>query len=104
MDYKNSIYYRVGRASDLSGNDRIIYRILEILPGFLAWLTILGIFVFSFWKPFETSIFIILFDIYWILKTIFLSIFLRQNWKKTKHNLEVDWKGKLSNLKYSRIY
>src|SRR5690348_6008458 len=104
MDFKNSIYYRVGRASDLSGNDKLIYRILEIIPGFLAWLTIIGIFVFSFFLPFYSAIFIILFDIYWILKTFYLSIYLRQNWKKTKHNLSVDWKEKLSNLKYDRIY
>ncbi len=104
MDFKNSIYYKVGKASDLFGKERIIYRSLEILPGFLAWLTIAGIFFFSFFAPFYAAIFIILFDIYWILKTFYLSIFLRQNWKKTKHNLLVDWKEKLSNLKYDRIY
>jgi len=104
MDYKNSIYYTVGRASDLSGKDRIIYRSFEMLPGILAWLTIGGIFFFSFYKPFYCAVFIILFDIYWILKVFYLSIFLRQNWKKTKHNMSVDWKEKLANLKYDRMY
>ncbi len=64
MDYKNTPYYRVGKASDLTGKDRMLYRTLEMLPGFLAWLTIAGIFLFSFLMPFGTAVFIILFDIY----------------------------------------
>ncbi|MBI2627510.1 glycosyltransferase family 2 protein [Candidatus Nomurabacteria bacterium] len=104
MNFKNSIYYQVGRASDLADADRFIYRILEIIPGFLAWFTIIGVFLLSFYAPFYSAIFIIVFDIYWILKTIYLSIFLRQNWKKTKYNLSINWKQKLSNLKYNRVY
>ncbi len=104
MDFKNSIYYRVGNASGLSGKDRIIYRFFEMFPGIMAWITIIGIFVLSFYKPFYSAIFIIVFDVYWLLKTVYLSIYLRQNWKKTKHNISADWKEKLSNLKYGRIY
>jgi hypothetical protein len=104
MDYKNTVYYRVANARDLSGYDRVIYRILEMIPGILAWLTIAGIFLFSFFRPFYSAIFIIVFDVYWLLKTLYLSIYLRQNWKKTKHNISVDWKEKLSNLKYDRIH
>ena len=104
MDFKTSIYYKVGRATDLSGRDHLIYRFFEMLPGLLAWLTIGGIFFFSFWKPFYCAVFIILFDIYWILKVFYLSLFLRQNWKKTRHNLSVNWKEKLANLKYDRIH
>ncbi len=102
-DYKNSIYYRVGKASDLKGRDYFIYRILEIIPGFLAWFTIISMFVFSFIFPFYCAVFIIIFDVYWILKTLYLSIYLRQSWKKTKHNLNVNWKEKLSDLKYDKI-
>ena len=104
MDYKNSIYYRVGRASDLTGADRALYRFFEMLPGILAWITIAGIFFLSFYKPFFCAVFIILFDVYWILKVAYLSIFLRNNWKKTRHNMSVDWKQMLANVKYDRIH
>ncbi|MFA6340716.1 MAG: glycosyltransferase family 2 protein [Candidatus Paceibacterota bacterium] len=104
MDFKNSIYYRVAHARDLSGKDRRLYRMLEIIPGALLWLTIFGIFFFSFFLPFHASVFIIVFDTYWILKTVYLSIYLRKNWKKTKHNISVDWKAKLANLKYGRMH
>lgn len=104
MNYKDTPYYRVGRATDLEGGDRFIYRVLEILPGFLAWGTIVLIFLASFYLPYYAAIFIIVFDIYWILKSFYLSFYLRQNWKKTKHNLSLDWKERMSHVKYDGIY
>lgn len=104
MDYKNTPYYTAGRATDLSGQDKNIYRALEIVPGALAWITIISIFLVSFKIPFYAAIFIIVFDIYWILKTFYLSFYLRQNWKKTQHNLALNWKERLSHVKYDGIY
>lgn len=104
MDFKNSPYYRVGRATDLSGSDRFLYRILEILPGFLTWGTVLLMFVFPFFLPFFSAIFIIVFDTYWLLKTFYFSIYLYQNWIKTKHNMNVDWKGRLAHFNYDHLY
>ncbi len=104
MEYKNTPYYRVGRATDLQGTDWLIYRLLEILPGFLSWTTILGTIIISYFLPFWAAIFIIVFDLYWLLKTVYLSIHLRQNWKKMKHNMNLDWRKMLVNLKYDHIH
>ena len=71
----------VGRASDLSGRDRILYRAFEILPGALSWGTILLCVVLSWWAPVAAALFIIAFDFYWLLKTVYLSMYLRQNWR-----------------------
>lgn len=101
MPYK---YLHVGRASDLEGNDRIIYRLLEIMPGFLSWLTF-AFFIFLSWKkPLWAAIFIIAFDLYWLVKTVYLSFHLRANWKKMKHYLSIDWQERLNNLKYDHIF
>jgi cellulose synthase/poly-beta-1,6-N-acetylglucosamine synthase-like glycosyltransferase len=104
MNYQNSPYYKVGRATDLSGFDKTIYRLLEILPGLLSWGTILGTILVSFFLPFWAAIFIILFDLYWLLKTAYLSIHLRSNWRKMIHNINLDWAKMLVNLKYDHIY
>jgi hypothetical protein len=104
MEFKDTKYFRVGRADELTGSDRIIYRLLEIFPGFLTWLTIFLMFFCSFYFPFQTSVFILLFDIYWLLKTLYLSIYLYQSWSKTKHNLSLDWNLRLSLLKYDHLY
>lgn len=103
MDYRDTPYFRVGRADDLVGKDRILYRILEIIPGFLAWGTILGTIIASFLVPVWAAYFIIAFDLYWLLKNAYLSIHLRHNWKRIKHNLAIDWEKQLSSMKYDHI-
>ena len=96
-------YLRIGRASELSGKDRIIYRLLEILPGLLSWGTIISVIVLSWKKPVWVAIFIILFDVYWLVKTIYLSFHLRMNWKRMKQNLKTDWYERLENMKWSHV-
>ena len=103
MEYKNTPYFKVGRASDLSGSDRILYRFFEILPGFLSWLTILGTIFLSMYVPVVAAYFIIAFDLYWLLKTAYLSVHLRHNWKRIKYNLSIDWQDMLYKMKYEHI-
>ncbi|PJA33912.1 MAG: hypothetical protein CO184_00785 [Candidatus Zambryskibacteria bacterium CG_4_9_14_3_um_filter_40_16] len=104
MDYKDTEYFKVGRASDLQGGDRFLYRMLEIMPGFLSWSTILGTIFLSAFFPTAAAYFIISFDLYWLLKTAYLSVHLRHNWKRIKYNLSVDWSLMISKMKYEHIY
>lgn len=105
MSYKNSPYFHIGRATELKGTDRLIYRFFEMVPGLLSWGTIIGTAVLSYFAPVAAAIFIIVFDLYWLLKTMYLSFFLRRSWKRMKHNmLDADWKGMLSHLKHEHIY
>ena len=94
----------IGRATELQGFDRLLYRFFEMVPGLLAWGTILGCFVFSWFAPVYVALFIIAFDLYWLLKTAYLSIYLRQNWKRMKQSLATDWNAKLATLKYDHVY
>jgi len=103
MNYHLTPYFRVGRASDLSGKDRLIYRALEILPGALSWGTILGTIMASFFVPVWAAYFIIAFDLYWLMKNGYLAIHLRHNWKRIKHNLATDWAERVSHLKYEHL-
>ncbi|MBI2613034.1 glycosyltransferase family 2 protein [Candidatus Kaiserbacteria bacterium] len=96
-------YLHVGRAGELSGRDRVIYRLFEILPGALSLAT-LGIFVvLSFVKPVFAAYLTIIFSIYWLFKTFYLSIHLRHNFKRVRHNLVIDWNERLETLKYGHI-
>ena len=95
-----SDYIKAGYARDiptLSG--RILYRSFEILPGALAWVTIIGIFAASRFAPAPTSFFIIAFDVYWLFKTVFLSLHLRAGFNLMRMNLKTDWMAKLQELK-----
>ncbi len=75
-----------------------MYRFFETVPGALTWLTLAAIVVCSWRFPVETSIFIILFDIYWLLKTVYLSLHLRVTFNHMRANMKVDWLEKLRNL------
>ncbi|MCB9806093.1 glycosyltransferase family 2 protein [Candidatus Nomurabacteria bacterium] len=103
-NYSNSPYYHVAHARDLSGKDKLLFRLLEILPGALSWGTILLIVILSIYKPTWAAYFILAFDFYWLLKTVHLSFHHRYNWKRMLHNIKVDWQDMIGNLKYEHIY
>ncbi|MDZ4231411.1 MAG: hypothetical protein U1C52_01325 [Patescibacteria group bacterium] len=46
-----------------------MYRFLEILPGLLVWATLVGMVLGSAYLPVWVAVFIILFDVYWLLRT-----------------------------------
>lgn len=96
-------YLHVGRASDLMGRDRIIYRLFEMLPGVLSLATLFLFVVLSFTKPVWAAYLTIIFSIYWLLKTIYLSAHLRHNFKRVRHNLGIDWNDRLKNFSHQDI-
>lgn len=81
-------------------------RFFEIIPGTLAWITIILILLLSWLTPAAVAIFIILFDIYWLFKTVYLSFHLRATFKKMRENLRIDWLNKLhvSGFRFHEIY
>ncbi len=68
-----------------------LQRIFEIIPGALTWFTLLGMFVFSFWVPLWVAIFIIAFDIYWLYRTIYISIYSIAAFRKMQRWKEINW-------------
>ena len=71
-------YLKIDKAVEIEEKkERIIYRILEIFPGALSWLTLFLLIFFSWQKPVWTAAFVIGFDTYWFLKSIYLSFHLR---------------------------
>jgi len=92
-------YLKIGKASDLTGRDYRIYRILEIFPGFLSLATLLILLIFSYFKPVWVAYFIIAFDVYWLLLVIYMAIFLTTSYRKLKKGLKTDWRKKCEQLK-----
>ena len=54
---------------------RRVQRALEIIPGSLTWGTLIGMIILSFFLPLWMAIFIIVFDIYWITKALYVTLF-----------------------------
>ena len=97
-------FLKLATARDLFGADRVLFRALEIFPGALAWATLLGMVAASYFIPVWAAVFIIVFDLYWLVKTIFLSFHLRANFQRMRQNLKVDWHERLSHLRYDHIW
>lgn len=96
-------YVHVGNATDLTNKkDRLLYRALEILPGFLAWGTLIIIVIVSFRAPFWGAMFVIIFDIYWLIKTAYLSILTRHSYSLLKKNLAINWLERVKALPPSK--
>src|SRR3989338_3902810 len=100
----NKSYLKIAFSLDFSGRDRAIYRALGIFPGALALLTLFGMVAASYLYPVGAAFFIITFDLYWLIKTVFLSLHLRANAKRMKENLKTDWGERLKNLKTEHIW
>jgi len=96
--------WRIGKGSELSGVDYLRYRFWEILPGACSWGTIIGAIVASLYIPVYAAIFIIAFDVFWLLKTAYLSLHLKENWKRIIEHMKTDWVEKLVHFKYDHVY
>ena len=96
-------YLKFSKASDAENlKDRIIYRFFEIMPGLLVWITLVGMFVLSWLRPVWAALFIINFCVYWLLRTLYFSLFLISAYKKLDKNLNADWQEKLNQLAVSQ--
>ncbi len=91
-------YLKIGKATELQGRDRKLYRLLEIFPGALSWTTLLGLVVLSYFLPLWVAYFIIIFDVYWLLLVLYLGIHLFISYRRLQKYSKIDWKDKCQQL------
>jgi len=75
-----------------------LYRLFELVPGILTWGTLIGVFVLSGTAPVFVAISIILFDVYWLLKTVYFSFHLRATFNKMRVYMKTNWLEELKKL------
>src|SRR3989344_5270492 len=73
------------------------YRLLEIIPGALVWLTFIGALALSFFSPLLAIYLIILFDLYWLVKAIYWLVYLFSSYRNFRRDTKIDWLVKLQN-------
>jgi hypothetical protein len=91
-------YLKVGKAGELTGGDRIFYRLLEIFPGAFSWVTLISLIILSYFRPVWVAYFIIAFDVYWLLLVLYLGIMLLVSYFKMQKARVLDWKEKCAKL------
>src|SRR5579864_3051286 len=68
-------------------------RLWEILPGLQFWTVFFGAILLSFYKPVWAALFIICFDLYWVLKAVNVASHLVAAYRKFKFVVRVNWLG-----------
>jgi len=76
-------------------HDKKIQRLLEILPGFVSW----NLILFPIWGglllPMAVAYFVLLFDVFWIYKSLTLAIFALIAHLRIKASQRMDWLGEV---------
>ena len=65
-------------------------RILEIIPGALIWLTLILGILFSFIQPLWVIYFIIMFDLFWLLRLVYFTFYLLVSWMKFRKAIKAN--------------
>jgi hypothetical protein len=71
------------------------YRLYEILPGLTIWVTLFASVFLSFVYPLAMIYFIIIFDIYWVIKVFNFAFYLIVSWIRFQRVKKIDWKDAL---------
>lgn len=80
-------------------------RFFEILPGLLAWTTFVLSVVAAFVAPTAAIIFIIIFDLYWMLRVLYFLVHLFAAYTRYRAVVRVDWYAKLQELpQWERVH
>ncbi|MEW6616919.1 MAG: glycosyltransferase family 2 protein [Patescibacteria group bacterium] len=74
-------------------------RFFEILPGALAWTALIVLILFSWQLPVVVVFFIVIYDLYWFLKTLYLFFHLRVSFSLMKKNMKENWLARLEKEK-----
>ncbi len=79
-------------------NEKLEQRIYEIIPGFLIWSTFIICIFLSFFKPIWAIFFIIVLDVYWVVRIWYLFAYLLASFLSYRKALKTNWKEKLLSL------
>lgn len=98
-------YLRIGRAGDLKNpKERFLFRLFEMLPGFLSWTVLILAVLLSWWQSLWIAVFIIIFVVFWFIRTIYFSFHLWMGYRKMDKHEKIDWLEKLNKLDWKKIY
>ncbi|MCK5332525.1 hypothetical protein KAJ41_01520 [Candidatus Parcubacteria bacterium] len=75
-----------------------VQRAFEVLPAIITWLFLIFSIYFSVNFPVGVAIFIIVFDLYWMIKVFYITVFMLFGYRRIKIWEKIDWLEKCKNL------
>jgi hypothetical protein len=86
------VFYGVKRrVSDGVNHDNRLKRLLEIIPGSVSWAVIIFFILLAIFNPVTCAILVIVFDFYWIIRTVYLTTLLVMGHRKLSQEKDRDW-------------
>jgi len=85
-------------------------RLFEIIPGFLTWTTLITLFVLAFIKPLWVAVFVIAFDLYWVVRISYLTLLLLFAYRRLEKEKSINWiercvaLAEMDGLSFKNIY
>src|SRR3990167_10268338 len=76
-----------------------LWRFLEILPGATTWLSLILPVVASFFWPAGVATFVLVFDLYWLYKSLVIGFHLVLGYRNLKKSLRTDWLKRLQGVR-----
>lgn len=71
------------------------YRLFEIFPGAMTWTLIIGPIIAAFWFPRVVAIYVMMYVLFWFLRSLKSSMFLIYSYRKSKKFEKIDWNNML---------
>lgn len=71
--------------------DRYLQRSIEMLPGMISWTFLIGGVFVSIKAPVIVAVFIIIFDLYWMVKVFYITAFAVYGYRRMKLWENIDW-------------
>jgi hypothetical protein len=90
--------------------DERLRRFFEIVPGLCTWTTILGLVALSVIRPLWVAVFIIVFDLYWVIRVGYFTTLLVFAYRRLEVEKKINWLKRceeleaIDGLKGSNIY
>ena len=83
---------------NLSGREARLQRLLEIIPGLTSWLILIGMILLSIFSPFTAAIITISFYLCWLLRLLYMTLFLVLSYFQLSIERKTDWMARVHGL------
>lgn len=81
-----------------TSRERRLQRVFEILPGALSWTILIGMALLGWVRPLPAAILIIAFDLYWLLRLFYSTIFLILSSTRLSLEQSTNWMARVHAL------
>ncbi len=78
--------------------EHALRRTLEVIPGLLTWGTLIGLTVLAFRSPLAVAIFLVLYDLYWLVYSFYIGSHLLSSYRMLSRMRGINWQTRLSLL------